>query len=109
MSSDFELAAPLARYILSRKQHSALARLVVGDLDTIQQDLRGLEFFSTMPSSEELKKAILTAWLHAGLIQERHRAGVKALGRSANPVYQLMNDNRFEQHSWLWKSVGSDR
>jgi hypothetical protein len=109
LSSDFELAVPLARYILSRKPHSALARLVVADLETIQENLRDLEFFSTMPTSDELKKAMLTAWLNAGLMQERHRVAIKALGRNANPIYQLMNDNRFEQHSWLWKSVGSDR
>lgn len=109
LSSDIELAAPLARYILSRKPHSALARLLLADLETIQQNLQNLEFFSTMPQNHELKAAMLEAWLHAALAQERHRIAIKTLGRAATPTYQLMNDNRFEQHSWLWKSVGREQ
>ena len=109
LSSDIELAVPLARYILSRKPHSALARLVAADLETIQQNLQNLEFFRTMPESQELKAAMLQAWLHAALAQERHATAIKTLGRNGSPTYQLMNDNRFEQHSWLWKSVGQER
>ena len=105
MSAATELAVPLERYILSRKPHSALARLVVADLETIQQDLRHLEFFSTMPEHQELRAVILQAWLHATLAEERHRIGIKTLGRNGSPTYQIVNDNRFEQHSWLWKSV----
>jgi glycosyltransferase involved in cell wall biosynthesis len=109
LSSDIELAVPLARHIISRKPHSSLAQLVLADLETIQQNLQNLEFSSTMLENQGLRMAMLQAWLHASLAQERHRIGIETLGRDGRPTYGLMNDNRFEQHSWLWKSVGRDR
>jgi glycosyltransferase involved in cell wall biosynthesis len=109
LSSDIELAVPLAHYILWRKPHSALARLVIADLEAMQQSLQNLEFSSTMPDNHELRTAMLKAWLRAALAQERNRIGIEILGRNGSPTYQLMNDNRFEQHSWLWKTVGRDR
>lgn len=105
ISMDMELAVPLARYILRRKPASALARFVATDVEQLQHSLRKLEFMNGPIGAAELKARILGAWRDGVLAQERHRAGLGRLGITAMPTYEMTNDNRYEQHSWLWKSV----
>lgn len=105
VSTDMELAVPLARYILKRKPASALARFVATDVEQLQHSLRKLEFINGPIGAAELKARILGAWRDGVLAQERHRAGLIKLGVAALPTYEMINDNRYEQHSWLWKSV----
>lgn len=105
ISMDMELAVPLARYILERKPASAIARFVATDVEQLQHSLRKLEFVDAPIGAAELKARILGAWRDGVLAQERHRAGLGKLGVAASPTYSMMNDNRYEQHSWLWKSV----
>lgn len=105
VSMDMELAAPLSRYILKRKPASALARFVATDVEQMQHGLRSLEFGNGPLSSAEIQARILNAWRNGRLAQERHRAGLPKLGVEALPTYEMTNDNRYEQHSWLWKSI----
>jgi hypothetical protein len=105
LSTDMELAVPLAKYILKRKPASALARFVVNDVAQLQLNARELEFANNPISVAELKARMLSAWRDGVLAQERHRAGLSKLGVAATPSYAVLNDNRYEQHSWLWKSV----
>jgi glycosyltransferase involved in cell wall biosynthesis len=37
----------------------------------------------------------------AHIMQKKHE---DMFGNSAQPMYNLFNDNRYEQHSWLWKT-----
>ncbi|WP_374282450.1 glycosyltransferase [Novosphingobium sp.] len=104
-SCDVDLGVHTANYILKRKPHSALARFVRGDLQQLQEAYRSLEVIDARVSAEELQTRVYRAWLLCQTIQARHASGLARLGLHGQPTYLLTNDNRYEQHSWLWKSL----
>jgi glycosyltransferase involved in cell wall biosynthesis len=101
ISSDIEYGAYLARYIKTRKPDSAVARSVDAGLADMLQKLRDLEFSERLPRRRQSFALMFGARRAAMRYQRSHRL---ALGPSANPRYELLNDNRYEQHSWLWRS-----
>lgn len=102
ISSDIEYGHYLARYIKERKPDSAVANCVDIGLAEMLQTLRGFELTPHMPTRLGPFARMLDAGRVAARWQTAHR---RSFGSSANPSYQLFNDNRYEQHSWLWKSV----
>ena len=101
ISSDIEYGHYLARYIKTQKPDSAVAGAVDAGLADMLQSLREFEFSWRVPSG----------WQNFALMFRARRAAMRhqkahslALGGSARPYYDLLNDNRYEQHSWLWRS-----
>ena len=39
------------------------------------------------------------------LAKKNEFSHVRLLEGSGSPYYKIFNDNRYEQHSWLWKHV----
>jgi glycosyltransferase involved in cell wall biosynthesis len=106
ISTDFEYAALLADYILTRNPDSALAKTLSPGLDEMLDHLRAIEFSDTMPSRPQAMGRLYRAWRAATRNRQSHRTALTALGgHEAQPQYKILNDNRFEQHSWLWKSI----
>lgn len=101
MSCDIEYATYLARHIKTRNFDSKVATQVLPGLERMLLDLRGLEFAQKQPSRLESMSALVTAWRNASRYQTQHRT---ALNSISWPCYSVLNDNRYEQHSWLWKS-----
>ncbi len=101
ISSDIEYGHYLARYIKTRKPDSAVVASVEAGLAEMLQKLRELEFAARMPGRLQSFALMFGARRIAARHQESHR---EALGAPANPRYELLNDNRYEQHSWLWKA-----
>ena len=101
LSSDIEYAYYLASYIIKRAPESAVASALVDDLRDLLAALRSLEFTAETPSTLGGMIKMARIWRKARRVQERHRA----IGPfQSNATYQVFNDNRYEQHSWLWKS-----
>lgn len=104
-STDFDLGVVVADYILKRKPSSAIARFLYSDLLALRESLRSLEIADHKIPPETIQLRIYHAWHQCRLMQVRHGAGLAKLGVKAEPTYLITNDNRYEQHSWLWKSL----
>jgi hypothetical protein len=102
MSCDIEYAYYLARYIKSTASHSSIANSVEPGLGDLLQQLRLLELTLRLPLPLKSVMVLVQAWRTAYRYQREHRAALKSI---AWPCYSVFNDNRYEQHSWLWKSA----
>jgi hypothetical protein len=100
ISSDVEYAKYLADYYLKEKP-SRDVDAVRGDLTSLLENLRSLEWAHspTIPRSAGLSLARML--VRAKRLQRRHK---KLFRGEANPHYGIFNDNRYEQHSWLWSA-----
>jgi glycosyltransferase involved in cell wall biosynthesis len=101
ISSDIEYGHYLTRYIKMRKSDSAVVGTVDVGLADMLEKLRDFEFARQVPSGRQSFVLMFGARRAAMRYQQSHSL---ALGASANPYYDLLNDNRYEQHSWLWQS-----
>jgi glycosyltransferase involved in cell wall biosynthesis len=99
LSSDIDYANALAEYLCRRG--SLLATTLKTDLSWMKDSLCSLETFAqnrkTMPPVLKIMKTQTgfhkkEKW-HASLLKEK-----------AMPSYKIFNDNRYEQHSWLWQA-----
>jgi len=101
MSCDIEYGYHLAQYIKMREPSSIVAVAVLPGLEKMLSQFRELEFAERTPSRLGGMNALVGAWRNAAKYQDQHREALKSL---AWPCYNVLNDNRYEQHSWLWKS-----
>ena len=100
ISTDIEYAKYLADYLVDRGFAGASARVLAGDFGDMLEVLRSLEFAPVAPSAKQCFDLACAFWGRFRRFQCKHRA----LLQRAKPVYRGFNDNRYEQHSWLWKS-----
>jgi len=101
MSCDIEYATYLAQYVRLKNPNSHTAVSVLPGLEKMLAQLRGLEFAETTPSRMASVRNLTKAWRSASAYQDQHRVSLKSISW---PCYSVLNDNRYEQHSWLWKS-----
>ena len=101
MSCDIEYAYYLGKHIQSRNPESTVAIPVLPGLEKMLQQMRGLELAKILPTRIGSVKALIEAWRTATHFQAQHRVALKSISW---PFYAVLNDNRYEQHSWLWKS-----
>lgn len=100
ISSDIEYAKYLADYLMERNYEKDRVSTLASDLGGMLKILRSLELTQKVPASIGCAALIFSAWMKFCLFERKHRK----LFPEAQPVYAILNDNRFEQHSWLWKS-----
>jgi glycosyltransferase involved in cell wall biosynthesis len=100
-SSDIEYAKYLADYLVERQFRAEGIKELADDLGRMLEILRSLELVLTPPKKAKCIALGFKAWWTFRFFQRKHRA---LLSGSAHPTYSVLNDNRYEQHSWLWKS-----
>lgn len=101
LSSDIEYAFYLGQYIKSRNSSSTIVDGVEEGLFDMLKQMRDLEFIEGSISKMGSIAALVRAKYLASLYQTKHREVLKSISW---PCYTVLNDNRYEQHSWLWKS-----
>lgn len=101
ISSDIEYSLYLLRYAI----HVGHARDMINiecDLSKLLIEFRRLEWtehnFSTFAPALMLGRT----WHDASAFEKTHAR--QLLGKST-PTYRVLNDNRFEQHTWLWDTI----
>ena len=99
LSSDIDYAKALAEYLC--RQGSSLATTLKTDLSWMQETLRSLETIEK--KRKNLFSALGIVKAFRGL-REKEKSHKNLLKGKAMPRYKIFNDNRYEQHSWLWKS-----
>lgn len=100
-SCDIEYATYLAQHISDRDSNSSIGPLVLPELRKMLSQLRALEFVEKPISRFDAVRALINAWRMCSSYQAKHREALHSISR---PCYKVLNDNRYEQHSWLWKS-----
>jgi len=98
LSTDFDYALALALHGREREGEVFWAPLIT-DLTRLRNILTTLE--ASSPGRSSLWKQVKFS-NEVRKLQKRHAA---LLDRQEALNYGLFNDNRYEQHSWLWKSV----
>jgi len=102
LSSDIELASYLADYLLSRKSRLASEEVSL-ELREYLKTLRSLEYMEYSMEWPEICALMLKVERDTQRIQECLERNYLKLG--AKPDVHIFNDNRYEQHSYLWKTV----
>jgi len=98
ISSDIEYACNLLRHVLDAGAEPGLAALHAS-LGELLQGLRRLEWADGSPPFASPAWLLARTWRDSRM---RQRAHTRLLKGKAFPAYNVLNDNRFEQHSWLW-------
>ena len=96
LSSDIDYAKALAEYLC--RQGSSLATTLKTDLSWMQESLRSLETIGKEWKPLPILK--LTKAFHG--VRKKEKSHKNLLQGKAMPSYKIFNDNRYEQHSWLW-------
>lgn len=101
-SSDIDYASHLADYLVKNRSPEDWVRQITPELRALLLKLRQLEFIEGFPSILQTIIKLAASKRLARYAQSKHAALVKSMGFS--PRYDIHNDNRYEQHSWFWKS-----
>lgn len=102
LSTDIDYAAHLADFLVVHKAPAIWVRQLAPDLTRFLRLMRQLEYLDAPFSIIDIATRLLETRRFASRAQARHSALLQTQGFT--PRYEIANDNRFEQHSWLWKS-----
>jgi hypothetical protein len=100
ISSDVEHAAYLLDFALQRGAGRELA-VVSNDLARLLASFQNLEWTERSFGALAPARQLFRTWREARRDERAHAALLKG---KASPTYSVLNDNRFEQHSWHWKT-----
>lgn len=99
ISSDIDYAVALAEYLCRRG--SSLAATLKADLSWMQDSLCSLE---TAGKKWKAMLSVLKIIKTQTGFHKKEKLHARLLKEKAMPCYKIFNDNRYEQHSWLWKT-----
>ncbi len=103
LSSDIEYASYLVSYLNEKKMAADWIQIIKPDLNKMLDLMRAIEYTPVSARQQIGMNLLLRTWRVFLAAQKRH---TKLLAQSgATPHYQFCNDNRYEQHAWLWKST----
>jgi len=103
-STDAEYASAIANYLEVRDMKRSWLPSIATDLQTMLKRLRVLEMTNKLPGSFSCLNDIYSTVRAFSKLEKRHRSLLPSQNQA---TYSLFNDNRYEQHSWLWKSTTS--
>lgn len=98
ISSDIDYAVALAEYLC--RQGSSRGTALKADLSWMQDSLCSLE---TAGTSHKTVPPVLKIMKTQYGFHKKEKWHASLLKEKAIPSYKIFNDNRYEQHSWLWK------
>lgn len=99
-STDLDLAASLARYLAERgKGRGAVQRQKA--IDDLLRQFRALELMRNRPSTLGLLGDFSNVWTYVRDARTKHKS---LFSLNEMPAYNILNDNRYEQHWWSWST-----
>lgn len=101
-STDIELGAHLARLLGKRLKDNETVNTFAADFEQMLAALRGVEYADGLAEARNSDNAVARLRALCGEIERRHRG---LIPKSKTLHYGVTNDNRYEQHSWLWKTA----
>lgn len=100
-STDVELGANLARLLAKKLPGDATVAAFEADFATMLGDLQNVEYADGLTDARRSDGVIAQLRARWAEIEQRHRG---LIPKSKTLNYGVTNDNRYEQHSWLWKT-----
>lgn len=97
ISTDVEYADHLASFLEGAHPNTA-ARPYFAGIRELLRHYRAVDLIPSL-SAGRLRKAMWKTLRAAKRVADEHQ---KTAGQEFDPVYQLFNDNRHEQHYWVW-------
>lgn len=97
-STDIEYANNLANFILQRDVRSSIIPYHRG-ARRLQAVMRSLDHMKNI-SPAAIRYSINQCFTDASQVENEHRV----LNHLVDPKYQIFNDNRYEQHVFIWRS-----
>jgi glycosyltransferase involved in cell wall biosynthesis len=99
-STDFDHAVNLGRYLQTVAPNSPALRFLPG-IEALHQAYQSLDWLPKLSRFSPLKLMLDTRQL-VSQIQAEHQALWPSTRQAQAPSYKIFNDNRHEQHSFLW-------
>jgi glycosyltransferase involved in cell wall biosynthesis len=100
-STDFEMAEAVAHYMVERNENPEFARKAVLSTVKMNQHIRAITDVDMRFSPAERKLAVLEILVAA---KKQEVDDQQTFGLENRPRYEIVNDNRFEQHWHSWSS-----
>ena len=94
-----DLAHEIAKYIYSKNPTNKF-KILIDDLDLMKKSLQKIEICQTKRSKYIYFYLLTSINIKFLRLQRKHRI---LFDNEVFPNYSIFNDNRYEQHSWLWK------
>lgn len=101
VSTDIEYALNLARFLADDPLYGSGCQTIEPGLTAMLSDLRSMEYTARQLGRLRPLWTLLRTRRHSATLEKVH---ARELSSQASPQYAIHNDNRFEQHSWLWKT-----
>ena len=101
ISTDFDMAVNVARYLVERGESGAFADNALKSSEKLLGYLRDLDFVDFRMKNY---KRSLHFYRYLVEAHKQEPKDILRLGLPQRPDYSLFNDNRYEQHWWSWSS-----
>lgn len=98
--SDIEYAYNIADYLLKREPENALAKALLPGLKLLLEDLRELDSAELSLQNGAVQRRLHQIKDDFERVTKEHRRIVQ----NSEILYTYYNDNRYQQHRWLWAS-----
>jgi glycosyltransferase involved in cell wall biosynthesis len=99
-STDIEYAHHLTQFLRHRQPNSAASRLH-GGIETLLSAYRALDCLPRI-SAKALRRSLLQTTRLADQVAAEH---LRLVGERTEPAYRVFNDNRYEQHTQIWRAA----
>jgi glycosyltransferase involved in cell wall biosynthesis len=101
LSTDFEMAEAVSHYMVERGENPDFANRALESCIKMNKIIRSIETIDMLLSPDDRKLEVLRA-LEAAKVQELEAQSHFSL--TQRPRFEIVNDNRFEQHWYSWSS-----
>jgi glycosyltransferase involved in cell wall biosynthesis len=101
VSADIEYATYLSDHLHKRQRLNGYLSM---QLHVLLGDLQRMEYTPSPRNWFQCQSQLVSSWRHARDLRGNNYSGSE-IDRSVGQHYKVLNDNRFEQHSWLWKTT----
>lgn len=102
-SSDLEYALTVGKFLLSKSPENLKATHLVPKLEACVQQLKNLEVLENKKSKivgiVEIRKMLM-------LLSDLKTTAKELTGQDM--IFEIFNDNRYEQHAWVWRAPQSE-
>ncbi len=100
ISTDFEYASLLVKYLLERDPENQLANSLKDGIEQVLKDMVALEYIDHKPKRNDGAKLLKKAFFDEKKYLKQFSSIIEKQIALPGEIY---TDNRYEQHSWLWK------
>jgi glycosyltransferase involved in cell wall biosynthesis len=100
-STDFMLGEHLANYMVNKYANNNALMSLASDLAEVNAKLRQVEYAEDLTAARKNDIAVESVKALCRNLEVKHSSAMASVKKAH---YTVFNDNRYEQHSWVWKT-----